>query len=245
MPFLLEVAQPDDAPRITQIHMDAFGSNAIIRAIHTAADKDLKDLRNAVEDKLLADMRDARITVLVVRDVKADKAGKVEVSAVNGNNDADARNIVGFAKWIHPYYPQDNYSPPLWSTPKSADWKVLRPWLDEVIKVEEAIIGQTPRYELTYLAVDTAYARKGIGTTLVQWALDRCDAEAFPAYVESTVEAVAFYEKLGFEIAGRISMDIKEVNGDEDAGFYEEVGCIYSPKNRTEVEVPEGMSGAK
>lgn len=81
--------------------------------------------------------------------------------------------------------------------------------------------------------MDAAYARRGIGTALVRWALNRCEAEGFPAYVESTVEAVAFYERLGFEFAGKISMEIGEVTGDKDHGLYEEIGCIYTPNNKT------------
>ena len=91
--------------------------------------------------------------------------------------------------------------------------------------------------ELTYLAVDAEYARRGIGTRLVQWALDRCEAETCPAYVESTVEAVSFYEKLGFEVAGRISMNISEVTGNKCTGLYEEIACIYSPRSKAGAEV--------
>ena len=84
--------------------------------------------------------------------------------------------------------------------------------------------------ELTYLAVDANYAGRGAGTMLVQWALDLCEEEGCPAYVESTVEAVPFYEKLGFKAAGRIVLDFIEQTGDEEVVFYEEVGCIYVPK---------------
>lgn len=69
---------------------------------------------------------------------------------------------------------------------------------------------------------------------LVQWALDLCEAHGYPAYVESTVEAVPFYEKMGFKIAGRIRLDLGRVTDDADAGLYEEVGCIYSPTKNVE-----------
>jgi len=154
MSFHLEIAAPDDAERITQIHMDAFGSNAIIRAIHAGNDKDLKELRSAVKDKLLADIRDSKITVLIVRVLDSSVTGErtnanelISREKLRGASGGSERgNIVGFAKWIHPYCPQDNYITAPWSTPSSADWKILRPWLDQVTKVEEEIIGQTSRY---------------------------------------------------------------------------------------------------
>ena len=83
--------------------------------------------------------------------------------------------------------------------------------------------------ELTYLAVDAKYARRGAGTMMVQWALDKCEAEQVPAFVSSTVDSVPFYEKLGFKIAGRMSIDLSKVSEAEGAEMYEEVGCIYTP----------------
>jgi GNAT superfamily N-acetyltransferase len=86
--------------------------------------------------------------------------------------------------------------------------------------------------ELTYLVVDSAYARRGIGRMLVEWAVDRCDTAAYPAYVESTMEAVEFSEKMSFKVAGRIKLDLVALTGKTEDGVYEEVGCIYRPKER-------------
>jgi hypothetical protein len=74
---------------------------------------------------------------------------------------------------------------------------------------------------------------------MVQWALDQCEAEGYPAYVESTVESLPFYEKLGFKVAGRISMDLREVVHDEEVGLYEEVGCIYTPESKAGLLDPD------
>jgi hypothetical protein len=146
MSFRLEIARPDDAPRITQIHMDSFGSNALIRAIH-ATDLELSELRKAVEMKALADMEDSKTTVLVVRHVNIITSERsLGASTEEGNTRSESRDIVGFAKWIHSYHPDDKYTPPSWTLPKTTDWKVLRPWIAEVQKVEEQIIGSTPRF---------------------------------------------------------------------------------------------------
>jgi predicted N-acetyltransferase YhbS len=68
---------------------------------------------------------------------------------------------------------------------------------------------------------------------LVQWALDRCEAEGCPAYVESTVEAVQFYENLGFKEAGRIAIDLSGLSDQRDVDIYQEAGCIYMPKGKS------------
>jgi predicted N-acetyltransferase YhbS len=250
MEFRLSIAQPRDASRITQIHMDAFGSNAIIRAIH-AADPELEELRRAVEDKILADTQDEKITVLVVR-ADTPPGDKVE----GAKRVVAAGDIIAFAKWTHPIHPGEHYTPPSWNLPKSTNQNILGPWRKEVERVEAKIIGDTPRYgqslgpkttpigvwnwkanmsislELTYLAVESAYARSGIGRMLVQWALDRCDTEQRPAYVESTVDAVGFYEKMGFVVKGRINLDLGVLTGGTAIEVYEEVGCIYQPRQR-------------
>jgi hypothetical protein len=150
MSFQLEIARPEDAPRITQIHMDAFGSNALICAIH-ATDSELNELRKAVEMKALADMGDSKTTVLVVRHVENIASERSPgASTERGDTRSDAHDIVGFSKWIHPYHPYDNYAPPSWTLPKTTDWKILRPWIAEVQKVEEEIIGSTPRFGQWY-----------------------------------------------------------------------------------------------
>jgi hypothetical protein len=123
--------------------MDAFSSNAIIRAIHSV-DKDLKDWRKSVEKKALADIHDEKTTVLVVRYHEEDRAEMAhESSAETRNRHSD---IIGFAKWTHPFRSEDEYTPPVWKVPESTDQRILRPWLDEVQKVEADIIGETPRY---------------------------------------------------------------------------------------------------
>jgi predicted N-acetyltransferase YhbS len=73
---------------------------------------------------------------------------------------------------------------------------------------------------------------------MVQWALDQCEEKGYPAYVESTVEALPFYEKLGFKVAGRISIDLREVVHDDSMGLYEEVGCIYTPESKAKLLDP-------
>jgi hypothetical protein len=69
---------------------------------------------------------------------------------------------------------------------------------------------------------------------MVKWALDLCETQQCPAYVESTVEAVPFYEKMGFRAVGTISLDISGKIEGEDVGVYEEVGCIYKPLFRSQ-----------
>lgn len=61
----IRVATPQDAPRIAEIHMAAFGPNAMLHAqFPTPAIR--QGLQTCVEDKALADINDQNTTVLVV-----------------------------------------------------------------------------------------------------------------------------------------------------------------------------------
>lgn len=61
----LRTAIPEDASRIAEIHMAAFGSNAMLHAqFPTPAIR--KRLQTSIEEKALADIRDPKTTVLVV-----------------------------------------------------------------------------------------------------------------------------------------------------------------------------------
>ena len=79
---------------------------------------------------------------------------------------------------------------------------------------------------LTYIGTDPQYERRGAATALIQWGLDRCCESGAPAYLESTLEAVPLYERLGFKIAHRVSIIL------EGTGNYEEACCIFEPRGK-------------
>lgn len=61
----MRTATPGDAPRIAEIHMAAFGSNAMLHA-QFRAPVIRRGLQISIENKALADIEDPKVTVLVV-----------------------------------------------------------------------------------------------------------------------------------------------------------------------------------
>ena len=58
-----------------------------------------------------------------------------------------------------------------------------------------------PHYYLAVLGVDPPAQGRGLGSTLLQPMLDRCDTEGVGAYLESSKERnVPFYERHGFRV---------------------------------------------
>jgi len=49
-------------------------------------------------------------------------------------------------------------------------------------------------------------------------------------YVESTTEAVTFYDKHVLKSGLRIVIDLRAKSNDADEVLYEEVGCVYKSK---------------
>jgi GNAT superfamily N-acetyltransferase len=72
----------------------------------------------------------------------------------------------------------------------------------------ERVHPQEPHYYLMFLGTDPAHQKHGIGSTLLNAMLARCDAERVPAYLEASKPAnVPFYRRHGFDVAHEIDLD--------------------------------------
>jgi ribosomal protein S18 acetylase RimI-like enzyme len=95
--------------------------------------------------------------------------------------------------------------------------------LDEVIKTtvspsirddSAAVFEQMARYHpsephwyLPLIGVDPAHQGKGYGDALMTYALQRCDRDHVPAYLESTnPRNISLYQRHGFEVMGTIQV---------------------------------------
>ena len=62
-----------------------------------------------------------------------------------------------------------------------------------------------PHWYLPLIAADPNWVGRGLGALLMKHALRRCDEEGIPAYLESSnPRNISLYERLGFNIVGRI-----------------------------------------
>ena len=78
---------------------------------------------------------------------------------------------------------------------------------------------ETPHWYLEFLGTHADRQRKGIGSTVVTFMLERCDQEGIPAYLEaSSPENVPFYRRHGFEV----TQDLQLKNGPMVWGMWRE-----------------------
>lgn len=62
-----------------------------------------------------------------------------------------------------------------------------------------------PHWYLPLIGVDPIHQRKGYGSVLLQFALEECDRDGMPAYLEASNPAnIPFYERHGFRMTGEI-----------------------------------------
>ena len=59
-----------------------------------------------------------------------------------------------------------------------------------------------------FLATDEAWRRQGAATAIVKWGLEKCAEFGIPAWLEASPQGRPVYEKLGFELAEEVDMDV-------------------------------------
>ncbi|KAK8092100.1 GNAT family acetyltransferase [Apiospora hydei] len=210
----MRTAVREDASRIAEIHMAAFGRNAMLHAqFPTLAIR--KGLQKCIKDKAVADINDPRMTVLVVTS--------------SDGPESTAGAVVAFAKWSHPVLPGEDYVEPPWIWPEGTDLETLGAWIAKASEVESrSAVGGVPCYHLSFIGTDPNFGHYGAGRLLVQWGIQESNASGMPLYLESTKEAAPFYEKNGFTTGETISLPIR-VNGGTDTQIYEEIVFTYCP----------------
>lgn len=79
--------------------------------------------------------------------------------------------------------------------------------LGELAEASDAFRPSGPHWTLELVAVDPNIQSKGIGSRLMRFGLDVCDAENLPVFLASSNPAnLPFYERLGFVRAGEVDL---------------------------------------
>ena len=136
--------------------------------------------------------------------------------------DAATGEIMGMAKW-NVY---DNHLPDLnkvdednknyWETKE--DQAFSEAMVQDFLKTRNGAITRTGGniVSLDILAIDPQYQRKGVGSALVEWGVEKADTMKVEAVVESSVFGKGLYEKHGFEFVKDVRLEVPERFGDRD-----------------------------
>jgi GNAT superfamily N-acetyltransferase len=99
--------------------------------------------------------------------------------------------------------------PGRWQTPLSMDGRTALRWLwalgtklpraSRFVRAAEEHHLVEPHYYVRWIGIRPELQGHGLGSALMGPALDRCDREGLPAYIEASTErSAALYERLGF-----------------------------------------------
>ncbi|CAG8362578.1 unnamed protein product [Penicillium salamii] len=72
-------------------------------------------------------------------------------------------------------------------------------FLEQLWEKKEKLLGPKKHVYCHTVAVHPEYQGKGVGARLMKWGMDVAEELNLPIYLESTVEGVPLYKKLGFE----------------------------------------------
>ena len=82
---------------------------------------------------------------------------------------------------------------------------------------------------LSFIETDPPNQRRGAGSLLLQWGLDRSKSDSYAAYLESTIDAGPLYERHKFKVAENLSTVLDRIGKDGAAVVYEETFFIFRP----------------
>lgn len=81
------------------------------------------------------------------------------------------------------------------------------PEMMQVFEQMDAYHPKEPHWYLPLIGVDPAWQGRGFGSALLRHALERCDRDELPAYLESSnPRNISLYQRHGFEIIGNIQV---------------------------------------
>lgn len=141
------------------------------------------------------------------RDLARFYAVAIDILAAHGQV-LTVSELRGAAVWQAPRPPRPSRAVEAWNGLRMA-WALGRA-TGRAFTLNEAILKhhlREPHWYLAVLGTDPAAQGQGIGSAVMQPVLARCDAEALPAYLESSKEAnIPFYERHGFRVTGEVKV---------------------------------------
>ncbi|KAK1989078.1 hypothetical protein LZ30DRAFT_354222 [Colletotrichum cereale] len=111
--------------------------------------------------------------------------------------------------------------------PASGNREYLTAYDSAASAARRKAMGSRPFLHLTFLCTDSRFRGRGVGTALMRAATEVARAEGLTVFLESTMDAVPFYEKLGFVQIGGFQMSIPLGSlPNQEEGVYEEACMI-------------------
>ncbi|KAB5566590.1 acyl-CoA N-acyltransferase [Coniochaeta sp. 2T2.1] len=213
-----------DVARIASIHVAAMDSNTLLHAQFPDPET-LGRLRTFLENYLTNELTNPKAGILVARDAVTDE-------------------IVSYAKWDYPSSGGDDDKGKV----ETGDLRNMegcrREFLERYTALAEQAkkraFGEGPCYHLAFVCTDPEFQRLGAGSLLTRHIMEKARADGMVIYLESTLDTVHMYERLGFRKVDAFQMKIPRPGGDPEdlSGIYEEVCMVWWPNETRSPGIP-------
>ncbi|KAI1065116.1 hypothetical protein LB507_000938 [Fusarium sp. FIESC RH6] len=143
--------------------------------------------------------------------------------------DIETGKIAGFAKWNiqrQPRLGEEDHDDE--EFPDYCRRQYLGPYAALTKSKRDIVLGEKPYYHVTYLCTDPDFNGRGIGSTLLRRVQAQAAAENMPVILEATMNAVPFYEKLGYQIREELEMTLPARGSDKPTEHYEERIMVWT-----------------
>ncbi|CAG9992573.1 unnamed protein product [Clonostachys byssicola] len=205
MEFSIAPPTPSGAGEIAEIHLQAMSSNLLLHA-QFPSDEALGFVRAWLTKDSVDHLENPSQGILVAK-----REGTGET--------------LGFVKWtVHREPEREEEHEEL---PDSCRAIYVYSYVELTARVRKEVMGTEPYYHVTYLCTSPEYAARGVGSRLLRSVMALAEAEGTAVVLESTMGAVAFYQKLGFEIMQGLDMMLPAIGSSEPTELYEERCMVW------------------
>ncbi|OBS19538.1 hypothetical protein FPOA_11264 [Fusarium poae] len=137
--------------------------------------------------------------------------------------DPKTGKIASFAKWNiqrQPRLGEEDHDDE--EFPDYCRRQYLGPYAALTKSKRDKVLGEKPYFHVTYLCTDPEFGGRGAGSILLRRVQAEAAAENMPVILEATMNAVSFYEKLGYQIQDKLEMMLPARGSDKPTEHYEE-----------------------
>lgn len=175
-PITLRAATPADTPELLEAFMSAFQDSVLNQQCFPESDPEtLKGHRALIESNL---------PELLV--------------ATDPSSASSPGRILGWVRWVRKPTPTPRVTITADGYPPTGNRDLARRFFQANVNATTRIVDGRAHWFLSLIVVRREAQRRGVGSAMMRYGLDRADEEGWLTYLNSSVEGKPLYEAFGF-----------------------------------------------
>ncbi|KAM5352055.1 hypothetical protein ACJ41O_004778 [Fusarium nematophilum] len=188
MSIIIRRATKQDVPAMLDVFFSAFSSSALNQRCFPRSDPTVQTFWSSWIDKNIG--------------ADDDEATHMLVAEESSSGSGSGSDILGWARWVRKPVP----SPPVTLSPAmyppAGDPDLAARFFQANVDATADIVGGEAHWFLSIIVTAPEAQRRGVGSALMRFGVEKADDEGWMAYVNSSAEGRALYERFGFAVVG-------------------------------------------